>query len=124
MTSGRGQPWRGRVDGLAGPTPARGVNVNVTSWAPAGRGVGSVIVAVRSSLTSKAVRPSETPPEVALTEPAQPSAPVPQLTWTPARWSAVGWTVVLVTISSEGKLTPVAVSSPCGSKQPSNSETG
>ena len=32
--------------------------------------------------------------------------------------------MVLVTLSSEGKTLPVAVLSPFGSKQPSNSKTG
>ncbi|CAB4685901.1 unannotated protein [freshwater metagenome] len=86
--------------------------------------LGMVRVVVDSSGRSRATVPSAPSLVVALTVPTQPALPVPQVTWIPTRPSPSGATAELVTVSREGKVTPVALVSPCGSKQPSNSNAG
>jgi hypothetical protein len=53
-----------------------------------------------------------------------PPEPIPQLSWTTPRRSASGVSAVDVTLSSEGKETPVGALVESGSKHPSNSKTG
>src|SRR3954447_15933113 len=110
------------VAGPDGPAPVVGRTVKVSSSAPAGTGAGSGRVAVDSSARSNGIEPSLVCPASTTMAPAQPRSPDPQVTCRPAAPAASGVMVVEATASSEGKVTPVGVLSPSGSKQPSNSK--
>src|SRR6478735_1319641 len=121
--SGHGA-WTGSVTGFGGPTPPVIWTVKVTSAAPSGTGPGSGSVWVDSSASSKGIVPSFASPALTAMVPAQPLSPLPHVSCRLASPWASGVMVVLATLSSDGKTTPVGVLSPFGSKQPSNSKTG
>src|SRR3954454_22835148 len=111
----------GSVLGLFGAMPFVGVIVKVTLSAPSGTGVGKCRDAVCSSGMSNGTVPRGVSPAAAVTVPAQPVLPVPQLSWSDTLLSPSGTRAVVVTLSREGNSLPVGVLSPLGSKQPSNS---
>jgi len=112
------------VTGPFGPVPRVTVMVNVTLSVPGGTGVGKCRLAVSSSGTSTGTVPRSVSPALAETTPWHPALPVPQLTCREILCSASGSSAVDVTLSSEGNSLPVGVSSPWGSKHPSNSKSG
>src|SRR4029078_13034034 len=92
----------GIVAGPDGPAPVVGRTSNETSFVPDGSRAGSRSVPVDSSLSRYGIEPRFALPSFATTVPAQPWAPVPQLTFRLVPPSASRVSVVDVTANSDG----------------------